>query len=64
MALNENDVIASLLRNPGYVDQIMDELLPDDTLDLLRGSRKGKSEVGKYDHIVGVSDLHTRQKAR
>ena len=45
MALNENDLIASLLRNQTYLSQITEEMLPDDTLDLLKGTRKGKSDV-------------------
>ena len=32
--------------------------------DLLKGTRKGKSNVKDMDHIVGVSNLLTRQKAK
>ena len=39
-------------------------MLPDDTLDLLKGTRKGKNEVKNLDHIVGISDLQSRQKAK
>ena len=39
-------------------------MLPDDTLDLLKGTRRGKSEVKGLDHIVGISDLASRQKAK
>lgn len=39
-------------------------MLPDDTLDLLKGTRKGKNEIKDLDHIVGVSNLLTRQKAK
>ena len=38
--------------------------LPDDTLDLLKGTRKGKPFIKNLDHIVGVSDLQTRSKAK
>lgn len=62
--LNEIDLIASLLKNEAYVSQITDEMLPDDTLDLLKGTRKGKNEIKDMDHIVGVSNLLTRQKAK
>ncbi len=64
MSLTENDLIASLLRSPTYLSQITEEMLPDDTLDLLNGTRKGKSDVKQLDHIVGISDLQSRQKAR
>ena len=64
MFLNENDLISSLLRSQPYVEEIIEELHPDDTLDLLKGTRKGKSEVKEMDHIVGVSNLQTRQKAK
>ena len=60
MALSENDLIASLLRTPAYVEAIEDEMIPDDTNDLMKGSRKGKAEVKFYDHIMGVSELQTR----
>ena len=62
--LSEIDLIASLLKNEAYVGQITDEMLPDDTLDLLKGTRKGKNEIKDMDHIVGVSNLLTRQKAK
>lgn len=62
--LSEIDLIASLLKNETYVSQITDEMLPDDTLDLLKGTRKGKNEIKDMDHIVGVSNLLTRQKAK
>ena len=39
-------------------------MMPDDTLDLLKGTRKGKSDVKQLDHIVGVSDLKSRAKAK
>ena len=62
--LSEIDLIASLLKNEAYVSQITEEMLPDDTLDLLKGTRKGKNEIKDMDHIVGVSNLLTRQKAK
>ena len=55
--LNENDLIASLLKSEAYVSQVTEEMLPDDTLDLLKGTRKGKSDVKDMDHIIGVSNL-------
>ncbi len=64
MALTETDLVASLLRNQNYIDQVTQEVLPDDTNDLLKNSRKGKSDVKELEHIVGISDLMTRQKAK
>ena len=61
--LNETDLIASLLKSKTYLDQITTEMVPDDTMDLLKGTRRGKSEVKHLDHIVGISDLLSRQKA-
>ena len=46
------------------MEQITTEMVPDDTLDLLKGTRRGKSEVKQLDHIVGISDLLSRQKAQ
>ena len=63
-AFTENDLIASLLKNEAYISQINEEMHPDDTLDLLKGTRKGKSDVKDMAHIVGVSNLLTRQKAK
>ena len=34
--------------------------MPDDTLEMLKGTRKGKNEIKDMDHIVGVSNLNTR----
>ena len=62
--LTENDLIASLLKSEAYVSQATEDMIPDDTLDLLKGTRKGKSDVKDMDHIVGVSNLLTRQKAK
>ena len=64
MQFTENDLIASLMKNTNYVDSITSEMIPDDTLDLLKGTRKGKSDVKTLDHIVGVSDLSAVQKAK
>ena len=47
------------MKNANYIDQITNEMIPDDTLDLLEGTRKGKSDVKTRDHIVGVSDLQS-----
>lgn len=52
------------MRNANYVDQVTSEMIPDDTLDLLKGTRKGKNEIKTLDHIVGVSDLAVIQKAK
>jgi len=32
---NETDLISSLLRNSSYLEQVIEEIHPDDTLDLL-----------------------------
>ena len=45
------------MRNVNYVDSITSEIIPDDTMDLLKGTRKGKNDVKSLDHIIGVSDL-------
>ena len=39
-------------------------MVPDDTMELLNGTRKGKSPIKEMDHIVGVSNLLSRQKAK
>lgn len=49
--LNENDLIASLLRSHPFIEMATEEMLPDDTLDILRGTRRGKSDVQTLDHI-------------
>lgn len=36
----------------------------DDTLDLLGGTRKAKPGIKEMDHIVGISDLESRRKAK
>ena len=59
MLLNESDLIASLLRNQSYVDQIIPEMIPDDTQDLVK-QRKGKGGCDQLDHIVGISNLQAR----
>ena len=58
--LTEEDLIASVLKTHAYLDVVTEEMMPDDTLDLLKGTRKGKSFVKQLDHIVGVSDLMVR----
>ena len=62
--LTEHDLIASLMRNQVYMEEVTREMLPDDTMDILNGTRKGKSDVKTLDHIMGVSDINTRQKAK
>lgn len=37
--------------------------MQDDTLELLHGTRKGKSEVKNMSHIIGASELNARTKA-
>ena len=64
MALTQQDLIASLLKDQAYVSQLLEEMLPDDTNDLLQGSRKGKSEVGKLDHLLGQSEIFARERAK
>lgn len=64
MALTESDLITSLFKTQGFLDQVVEEMMPDDTIDLLKGTRRGKSDVKDLDHIVGVSDLLSRQKAK
>ncbi len=49
--LNETDLIASIMRNQNYLDQIKEEIHPDDTMDLLQGSRRGKNEIKDRAHI-------------
>ena len=60
MTLGEQELVASMLRSKAYIETIEEELLPDDTLDLLQGTRKGKHSIKNFDHIVGISDLQTR----
>lgn len=60
MSLTEHDLINSLFRTQGFLDQVVEEMIPDDTIDLLKGTRRGKSDVKDLDHIVGVSDLLSR----
>ena len=65
MIADEKDLIASLLRSQNFLEQITEEFCPDDTLEMLQGTRKGKNTTFKdLDHIVGASDLATRQKAK
>ena len=63
MSLNSQDLINSLVKDPVYVQQTLDEILPDDTNELLNGSRKGKSEVSQLDHLKGQSDKFARERA-
>ena len=62
--LTEADLISSMLSKESYLDEITEEMTYDDTLDLLGGSRKAKPGIKDMDHIVGVSDLLSRQKAK
>lgn len=62
--LTEVDLISSLLHHQTYLEEITEEMNYDDTLDLLGGTRKAKPGIKDMDHIVGVSDLISRQKAK
>ena len=42
------------------MEEVTREMLPDDTMDILNGTRKGKSDVKTLEHIMGVSDINTR----
>ena len=43
---------------------MQEELAPDDGDELFNGKRKGKSDLRDMDHIVGVSNMLGRQKAK
>ena len=62
--LNNDDFVASLVKQQGYLDEIAEEMGQDDTLELLGGTRKAKPVVKQMEHIQGVSDLTAKQKAR
>ena len=63
--IDEKDLITSLLRGQNYLEEVTEELFPDDTKDLMKGSRKGKNTTVKdLEHIVGVSDIKARKKAQ
>lgn len=64
MSLGLDDLIASILRNPSYVEQVYQEIHPDDTMALLQGARKGKSEFKEMYHILGPSEVNVRIKAK
>ena len=65
MIIDEKDLIASLLRGQNYLEEVTEELFPDDTNDLMQGTRKGKNTTVKdLDHLVGVSDIKARKKAK
>ena len=64
MSLTLDDLVASMMRNATYIEQATQELIPDDTMDLLKGTRKGKSDVKQMSHILGVSEVQVRKKAR
>ena len=57
MVLTEVDLIKSLLMQPLYMNNITQEMIPDDTCDLLvMHGRKGKSVEKGMSRIVGTSD--------
>ena len=65
MVLSEADLIRSLLVQPIYLNNITQELIPDDTNELLVVSgRKGKSLEKNLNRIVGTSDQMFAERAR
>ena len=65
MVLSEADLIRSLLVQPLYLNNITQELIPDDTNELLVVSgRKGKSLEKNLNRIVGTSDQMFAERAR
>ena len=64
MSLGLEDLIASMMRNPSYVEQACQEIHPDDTMALLQGARKGKSDIKEMVHILGPSEVNVRIKAK
>ena len=65
MVLSEADLIRSLLVQPIYLSNITQELIPDDTNELLVVSgRKGKSLEKNLNRIVGTSDQMFAERAR
>ena len=65
MVLTEADLIRSLLMQPLYLSSITQEMIPDDTNDLLvMHGRKGKSVEKNLNRIVGTSDKMFAEKAR
>ena len=65
MVLSETDLIRSLLMQPLYLANITQELIPDDTNDLLvLHGRKGKSLEKGMHRIVGTSDKLFAERAR
>ena len=61
MMIDEKDLIASLLRGQNYLEEVTEELCPDDTNEMMHFSRKGKNTTVKdLDHLVGVSDIKAR----
>ena len=65
MSLTESDLIASLLQSKPYMDKVCEEIpAPDDGDEIFKGMRKGKSDLNDMDHIIGVSNMLGRQKAK
>ena len=56
MTLTQTDLIESLLKDEQYMKHAVGEMLPDDTLDLLNGTRKRKGSMGELEHLVGHSN--------
>ena len=63
MNWTEGDLIQSLMKKPQYVEEILAEMLPDDTKWLLGGTRKGKSKDINMDKLMGGSNVDAREKA-
>ena len=49
--LNNDDFVASLVKQQSYLDEIAEEMGQDDTLELLGGTRKAKPVVKQMEHI-------------
>ena len=65
MVLSESDLVRSLLAQPQYFSAAMDELVPDDTNDMMeKYGRKGKSTEKHLNKIQGTSDGLFAEKAK
>ena len=65
MVLTEADLVKSLLMQPLYINSVAQEMIPDDTSELLvQHGRKGKSMEKGLNRIVGTSDQMFAERAR
>ena len=65
MVLTESDLIKSLLAQPLYLSQAMQEIAPDDTADMMiKFGRKGKSTEKQLNRIQGTSDGLFAERAK